>query len=113
MAEQAVELAEFVLVEDRRLVGNDRTRVPQAVANRPRVAGVVPGDQKVVEVDADPDDCGEDDPAKPGQQVQPGVEAGGQADGDREQEVVSRVDRNPSTVGSQRRHLSGPFGYRQ
>ena len=93
MTEEAVELAEFVLVEYRRLVGNDRTRIVQTVANRSRVAGVVPGDQEVVEVDADADDGSEGDPTKARQQVQPGVEPGDQADGDREQEVVSRVDR--------------------
>jgi hypothetical protein len=66
--------------------------VPEAVANRPRVAGVVPGDKKVVEVDTDADDDGEGDPAESGQQVRPGVEAGSEADGDREEEMVSRVD---------------------
>jgi len=58
----------------------------------------------VVEVDTDADDDRESDPAEPGQQVQSGVEAGGQPDGDREQKVVSRVDGNPSVVGS-------PSGY--
>ena len=113
VAEQTVELADFVLVEYRPLVGDDRTWVPETVANRPRIASVVPGDQEVVEVDTDADDGSEGDPADSGQQVQPGVQAGGQADGDREQEVVSRVDRNPSTKCSRRRYLSGAFDDRQ
>lgn len=94
VAEETVEFAEFVVVEYRALVEKDRTGVFQTVANRARVARVVPGDQKVVEVDADADDGSEGDPAQPGEQVQPGVEPGGQADGDGDDEVVSRVDRN-------------------
>jgi hypothetical protein len=56
----------------------------------------------VVEVDADADDCGERDPAQPGQQVQPGVEPGQQADGDREQEMLFRVDRDSPAGGFER-----------
>lgn len=92
MAEKAVELPEFVLVEYRRLVGKDRTRVRQTVANRPGITGVVPGDQEMVEVDADADDSGDGDPAQSSEEVQAGVEAGEQPDGDGEQEVVFRVD---------------------
>jgi len=98
VTQQAVELAEFVLVEDGRLVEEHRPRVSQAVANRSRLAGVVPGDQEVVEVDADADDDCEDDPAQTRQQVKPGVETGDQTDGDGDDEVVSRVDRE-SLVG--------------